>query len=101
MVFFQNYLEDPDELLALDAYAEFAKTSYTGIKELKDRIAHDKLISWIQDPKVVASHRRLYTNACWASAVSRRTPNCWRQCCTRDDPGKSGSELDSPGLPLT
>jgi hypothetical protein len=60
MVFFQDYLEDPDELLARDAYDEFAKTPYAGIKELKSQIKHDKLIGWIQNPKVAPSRRRLY-----------------------------------------
>ncbi len=60
MVFFQDYLEDPDELLARDAYDEFAKTPYAGVKDLKGRISHDKLIGWIQNPKVAPSRRRLY-----------------------------------------
>jgi hypothetical protein len=60
LAFFQDYLEDNDELLARDAYDEFAKTPYAGVKDLKDRINHDKLIAWIQDPKVAPSRRRLY-----------------------------------------
>ncbi|HEX4146035.1 MAG TPA: hypothetical protein VHY91_21215 [Pirellulales bacterium] len=60
LIFFQDYLEDDDELLARDAYDEFAKTPYAGVKDLKGRISHDKLIAWIQDPKVAPSRRRLY-----------------------------------------
>ncbi|HTU25138.1 MAG TPA: hypothetical protein VMF30_07060 [Pirellulales bacterium] len=60
LVFFQDYLEDSDELLARDAYDEFAKTPYAGVKELKGHIHHDKLLAWIQDPKIAPSRRRLY-----------------------------------------
>jgi hypothetical protein len=60
LAFFQDYLEDADELLARDSYDEFAKTPYSGVKELKGRMQHDKLIGWIQNPKVAQSRRRLY-----------------------------------------
>jgi len=60
LAFFQDFLEDADELLARDAYDEFAKTPYAGVKELKDRLNHDKIVGWVKDPKVTASRRRLY-----------------------------------------
>ena len=59
MAFFQDYLEDADEILARDAYDEFAKTPYAGVKDLKGRMKHDKLVAWIQDPKIAPSRRRL------------------------------------------
>ena len=58
--FFQNYLEDEDEMLARDAYDEFAKSPYAAVKELKSRMKHDQIIAWIKDPDVPASRRRLY-----------------------------------------
>ena len=58
--FFQKYLEDKDELLARDAYDEFAKTPYAGIIALKDKLDRAQLIGWIEDPAVPASRRRLY-----------------------------------------
>lgn len=58
--FFQNYLEDADEMLARDAYDEFAKTPYETVKALKDKMKHDQVVSWIQDPNIPASRRRLY-----------------------------------------
>jgi len=58
--FFQNYLEDEDEMLARDAYDEFAKSPYAAVKDLKSRMKHDQLIAWIKDPDVPASRRRLY-----------------------------------------
>ena len=60
LVYFQEYLEDPEELIARDSYDEFAKCTYTEIKGLKDRMHHDKLVAWIKSPQVTPSRRRLY-----------------------------------------
>ena len=60
LVFFQDHLEGGNEMLARDAYDEFAKAPYQDVVGLKDRMKHDQLIEWIKDPKVTASHRRLY-----------------------------------------
>lgn len=58
--YFQNYLEDKDEMLARDAYDEFAKAPYSEVHALKDKMDHAKLVSWIKDPDIPASRRRLY-----------------------------------------
>jgi hypothetical protein len=47
MAFFQDYFEDKDDMLARDAYDEFAKMPYAGVHAMKDRMKHDKLIAWI------------------------------------------------------
>ena len=60
LAFFQDYLEGSEEMLARDAYDEFAKAPYADVMELKDRMKHDELVEWIKDPKVTPSHRRLY-----------------------------------------
>ena len=60
LAFFQDYLEDNDEMLARDAYDEFAKTPYADVIALKDRMKHDKLIEWIKSPQIPVSRRRLY-----------------------------------------
>ncbi|MBX9790943.1 MAG: hypothetical protein K2Y37_18650 [Pirellulales bacterium] len=60
LVYFQEYLEDPEELIARDSYDEFAKCTYMEIKGLKDRMHHDKLVAWIKSPQVTPSRRRLY-----------------------------------------
>ncbi len=60
LVFFQKYLEDDDELLARDAYDEFARAPYTQVKEIKDDMNHEQIVAWIKDPNVPASRRRLY-----------------------------------------
>jgi len=58
--FIQLYLEDSDPLLAGDAYDEFAKTPYAGIRALKEKMNHAQLVAWIKDTEVPASRRRLY-----------------------------------------
>ncbi len=60
LAFFQDYLEDSDEMLARDAYDEFAKMPYAGVIGLKDRMKHDKVIEWITSPQIPVSRRRLY-----------------------------------------
>ncbi len=58
--FFANYLEDDEELLARDAYDEFAKTPYEGVIALKDKMDHDTLVDWIKNPDIPPTRRRLY-----------------------------------------
>lgn len=58
--FFQTYLQDKDQLLAMDSYDEFAKTPYAGVIALKDKMQREKIIEWIQDKEVATGHRRLY-----------------------------------------
>ena len=60
LIFFQDYLEDADELLLRDAYDEFAKASYDGVKSIKDKMKHDQLMAWIQDTEIPVTRRRLY-----------------------------------------
>ena len=60
LAFFQNYLEDEDEMLARDAYDEFAKAPYKDVISLKPEMKHDQLISFIKNPDVPSNRRRLY-----------------------------------------
>jgi hypothetical protein len=60
LAFFQEYLEDADDMLGRDAYDEFAKAPYSQVKQIKDRMHRDKLLAWVLDPKVTGSRRRLY-----------------------------------------
>lgn len=60
LAFFQNYLEDSDDLLARDSYDEFAKAPYSDVQGLSKQMNHDELLKWIQNPDVSTSHRRLY-----------------------------------------
>ena len=58
--FFQKFLEDEDEMLARDAYDEFAKTPYEGVIALEEKMDREQLLHWIRHPDVPASRRRLY-----------------------------------------
>jgi hypothetical protein len=58
--FFQSFLEDQDEMLARDAFDEFAKADYTKIKSMKENMNHDQIVAWIQNQEIPASRRRLY-----------------------------------------
>jgi hypothetical protein len=58
--FFLAHLEDKEELLARDAYDEFARAPYRSVQILKDEMDHNQLVAWIKNPDVPTSHRRLY-----------------------------------------
>lgn len=58
--FYLEYLEDEEDLLARDAYDEFARASYDEVKALRDRMNRELLISWIEDIQRPPSRRRLY-----------------------------------------
>jgi hypothetical protein len=58
--YFQQYLEDPERILAEDAYGEFAKAPYAVVQALKPKMEREKLVNWIKDPDIAMNHRRLY-----------------------------------------
>ncbi|WP_199590121.1 hypothetical protein [Bremerella cremea] len=58
--FYQNYLEDQDDMLARDAYDEFANAPYSALHDLKPEMKHDQLVKWIKNLDLPANHRRLY-----------------------------------------
>jgi hypothetical protein len=60
LVFFQHHLEDEDEMLARDAYDEFARAPYAQLKAIKQHLNRDQVVGWIKNPEVPASRRRLY-----------------------------------------
>src|SRR6185295_5919855 len=60
LVFFQQYLEDADEMLARDAYDEFARAPYAQLLSMKDQLNHDQAVVWIKNSDIPASRRRLY-----------------------------------------
>jgi hypothetical protein len=60
LVFFQQYLEDADEMLARDAYDEFARAPYAQLKSIKPQLNHDQVVAWIKSSDIPASRRRLY-----------------------------------------
>ncbi|MEX0675470.1 MAG: hypothetical protein WD063_00245 [Pirellulales bacterium] len=60
LAYFQDYLEDGDDMLARDAYDEFAKAPYSDVLGLRDRMKHDKLVAWVKSTEIPVSRRRLY-----------------------------------------
>lgn len=60
LVFFQDYFEDKESVLAFDAYDEFARAPYEDLIGMKDRMHHDKLIGWIKDTDTSVNRKRLY-----------------------------------------
>ncbi|MEL7499094.1 MAG: hypothetical protein AAFN77_15920 [Planctomycetota bacterium] len=60
LVFFQDYFEDKESVLAFDAYDEYAKAPYEDLIAMKDRMDRDQLLGFIDNPETTASRRRLY-----------------------------------------
>jgi hypothetical protein len=60
LVFFQDYLEDEDRLLAQDSYDEFARAPYSEIVALGPHMKRGHILKWVNDPRVGPSGRRLY-----------------------------------------
>jgi len=60
LVFFLDYLEDEDPLLAQDAYDEFGRAPYDEVTAIGDQMDRQKLIGWIEDSQVGPTRRRLY-----------------------------------------
>ena len=58
--YFVQYLEHEDDLIATDAYGEFANAPYEDIAKLGSKIPHDKVREWILDPKTSPTHLGLY-----------------------------------------
>ena len=60
LIFFQDYFEDQESVLAFDAYDEYARAPYQDLIDMKDQMKRDKLIHWINSPDTSANRRRLY-----------------------------------------
>lgn len=60
LVFFQDYFEDEEAVLAFDAYDEYAKAPYEDLIAMKDQMDHDRLMEFIQNPETTVNRRRLY-----------------------------------------
>jgi hypothetical protein len=58
--FFLSHLQDEDEMLARDAYDEFARSPYSVIKDLRPYLDRGQIVKWLTDPEVPVHRRRLY-----------------------------------------
>ena len=60
LIFFQDFLQDEESILAYDAYDEFARAPYADMIAMKDEMPHDKIVGWIKDIDVATNRKRLY-----------------------------------------
>jgi hypothetical protein len=88
--FFQQHLEDQDEMLARDAYDEFAKAPYASVVALKPKMKHDKILEWIQDGDIPASRRRLYLTMLGVCGTEKDLPMLESMLRAEDRKSKAG-----------
>ncbi|TWU13974.1 hypothetical protein CA54_28160 [Symmachiella macrocystis] len=60
LAYFLKFLEFPDEMIANDAYAEFANAPYKDIAQLTDQLPREKLAGWITNDDTPATRLGLY-----------------------------------------
>jgi len=58
--YFVPRLRHPEPFIADDAYAEFARTEYDVVQQLRPYLSRTELREWIEDEKTNTPHRRLY-----------------------------------------
>ncbi|MCA9121616.1 MAG: hypothetical protein KDB11_15605 [Planctomycetales bacterium] len=88
--FFQKHLEDDDEMLARDAYDEFAKAPYATVLALKPKMDHARLLDWIQDGDIPASRRRLYLTMLGVCGTNDDLPMLEAMLRSEDRKAKAG-----------
>jgi hypothetical protein len=90
LVFFQQYLEDADEMLARDAYDEFARAPYAQLKSIKEQLHHDQVVAWIKNQDIPASRRRLYLVILGITGTQQDLPMIEEFMTSSDRKAKSG-----------
>jgi len=90
LIFFQEYLEDPDEMLARDAYDEFARAPYSQLKAIKPQLKHDQVVAWIKNAEIPASRRRLYLVILGITGTEKDLPMIEEFMTSSDRKAKSG-----------
>lgn len=58
--YFLKFLENKDEMVAMDAYGEFANAPYQDITPLKDQMPREDLRKWVTDPNTSPTRLGLY-----------------------------------------
>ncbi len=74
LLFFFRYLDNPDPLIARDAFLEFAKASDQDIARVARRLDAEKLRGWLKDRQTPAERLSVYTlllGACGTEADAR------------------------------
>jgi hypothetical protein len=90
LAFFQTHLEDKEEILARDAYDEFAKAPYEDVQALKPHMNHDQLVAWIKDADIPASRRRLYLTMLGVCGTEQDLPMLEEMLKSENKQHKSG-----------
>lgn len=108
-VFYQDYLEDQDEMLARDAYDEFANAPYSVLHDLKPEMKHDQLVVWIENLDIAANRRRLYFTMLGVCGSKKDLPMLEKMLNSKDSRSKQGLDAligcyltlaGADGLPL-
>ena len=60
LVYYVRFLEYPDQMIANDAYGEFANAPYADITQLSDKLPREKIRGWITNPQTPATRMGLY-----------------------------------------
>jgi hypothetical protein len=60
LLYFIPYFEHPDLMVSNDAYSEFAAAPYEVIKPLRDKLPREKILGWLNDPKVQITRTGFY-----------------------------------------
>jgi hypothetical protein len=58
--FYLDYLEFPDDLVANDAYGEFANAPFSEIRKLHDKFPRERIRKWVSNPKTAVTRLGLY-----------------------------------------
>jgi hypothetical protein len=93
LIFFQDYLQDKDDLLARDAYDEIVKIPYDTIRQAKDKLRRKDFIKWIQEPETTASKRRMFFSLLSVCGEKEDVPMVEKMIRSTDRRDRSG--LDS------
>lgn len=60
LAYFCRYLENPDALVADDAYAEFGRARFDAVAKLADKLPMESLRRWLVDPSVPEARKGFY-----------------------------------------
>jgi hypothetical protein len=60
LMYFVKFLEFPDQMVANDAYAEFANAPYKDIAAISSKLPHKKIREWLERPETAQPRLGLY-----------------------------------------
>ena len=79
LVFFRDYLEDEETMIARDAYDEFASAPYDLIQKIGPHMDHDQLIEWSSNRRSVRIES-VSILQCSVSVEVKLTCQCSKPC---------------------